>query len=88
MNYDEIQENDETSKKETDFEGVNFNANRFQDEASYTYKLIDANDYIINAIAHDNAGNSSVRTELKVHIDKENPVISKFVFRRSGGLWL
>lgn len=80
LNYVEIQENDETSKKETDFEGVNFNANRFQDEASYTYKLIDANDYIINAIAHDNAGNSSDRSELKVHIDKENPIISKFVF--------
>lgn len=80
LNYVEIQENDETSKKETDFEGVNFNANRFQDEASYTYKLIDANDYKINAIAYDNAGNSSSRTELKVHIDKENPVISKFVF--------
>lgn len=80
LNYVEIQENDETSKKEIDFEGVTFNTNRFQDEAIYTYKLIDANDYIINAIAHDNAGNSSVRTELKVHIDKENPVISKFVF--------
>lgn len=80
LNYVEIQENNETLKKETDFEGVNFNANRFQDEAIYTYKLIDANDYIINAIAHDNAGNSSDRSELKVHIDKENPIISKFVF--------
>lgn len=80
LNYVEIQENNGTSRKETDFEGVNFNTNRFQDEAIYTYKLIDANDYIINADAHDNAGNSSVRTELKVHIDKENPVISKFVF--------
>lgn len=80
LNYVEVQENDGTLKKETDFEGVAFNTNRFQDEAAYTYKLIDANDYIINAIAHDNAGNSSVRTELKVHIDKENPVISKFVF--------
>ncbi|MCM1006336.1 MAG: Ig-like domain repeat protein [Ruminococcus flavefaciens] len=80
LNYVEIQENDGISKKETDFEGVTFNANRFQDEAIYTYKLIDANDYIINAIAHDNAGNSSVRTELKVHIDKEKPAISKFVF--------
>lgn len=80
LNYIDVQENNRSSKKETDFEGVNFKANRFQDEATYTYELVDANNYTIKAIAHDNAGNSSTSDELKVHIDKENPVISKFIF--------
>ncbi len=80
LNCVEVQENDGNPKKETSFNGVNFNSNRFQDEATYTYELVDANDYTITATAHDNAGNSSDPDELKVHIDKENPVISKFVF--------
>lgn len=80
LNCVEVQENDGNPKKETSFEGINFNSNRFQDDATYTYELVDANDYTITANAHDNAGNSSDPDELKVHIDKENPVISKFVF--------
>lgn len=80
LNCVEVQENDGNSKKETSFDGVNFNSNRFQDDVTYTYELVDANDYTITATAHDNAGNSSDPDELKVHIDKENPVISKFVF--------
>lgn len=80
LNCVEVQENDGTPKKETSFEGVNFNSNRFQDDVTYTYELVDANDYTITATAHDNAGNSSDPGELKVYIDKENPVIAKFVF--------
>ncbi len=80
LNRVEIQENDGDPKQVTSFDDINFTSTRFQDEATYTYKLVNANDYTIIATAYDNAGNQSDPAELKLHIDKENPVISKFVF--------
>lgn len=78
LNSIEVENNSTMFKTETEFEDVVFKNERFQGEALYTYKLAEANDYIINATAYDNAGNDK-SDELEIHIDKENPIISKFV---------
>ncbi len=79
LNFIDVKNDDKVFKTETSFNDITFSKERFNDDAIYIYKLVDANSYSISATAQDNAGNDN-SDELQVHIDKENPVISKFVF--------
>ena len=66
----------EVDGKYTNFIDMN---ERFTDKVEYQYHIADEGKYHISLNAEDNAGNDN-SDELQVHIDKENPVISKFVF--------
>lgn len=79
LNSIDVKNDDKVFKTETSFNDITFSKERFNDDAIYIYKLVDANSYSISATALDNAGNDK-SDELKIHIDKENPVITKFVF--------
>ena len=79
LNSIDVKNDDKVFRTEISYNDVVFREKRFNSDALYIYKLVDANSYSISATALDNAGNYKSE-ELKVHIDKENPVISKFVF--------